>query len=62
MKVEFINATNYANIYALYDESGKPLGEKEVILAGRNAGVNYYSLSHYSRSEIKKLFREAERS
>lgn len=58
MKVELINATNYANIYGLYDDSGKVIGTKEVRLAGRDVGTYYYSWTYkYSRKEVKRLFR-----
>jgi hypothetical protein len=56
MKVELVNQTNYANIFVLYDANNKPLGSKEVVLAGRDAGTHYYTLTSKSRQEIKKLF------
>lgn len=60
MTVELINSTNYANIYGLYDSMGKPIGTKEVILSGRYAGTNYYSLTSKTNAEIKKLFQQVE--
>jgi len=58
MKAELINATNYANIYCLYDSSGKPIGTKEVVIAGRDVGIYYYSLTYrYTVREIKAMFR-----
>lgn len=57
---ELLNATDYANIYGLYDEGGAPIGEIEQILAGRYCGTYYYSLtSRYSRRDIKRLFSES---
>ena len=61
MKIEKINSTNYADIYCLYDETGKPIGTKEVILAGCDVGVYYYSLTSRSRDEIKRLFKKTEK-
>ena len=62
MKIELIKQTEYANIYCLYDESGKPIGTKEAILAGRDAGIHYYSLTSKTRAAVKKLFEQAEQS
>ena len=59
MTIELINQTNYANIYCLYSDNGKPLGTKEVRLAGVDVGTYYYSLSSMTRNTIKKLFKEA---
>lgn len=60
MHVELINTTDYANIYCLYDEYNRPIGTKEVKLAGREAGVTfYYSLTSKTRKEIRRLFAEA---
>jgi tRNA A37 methylthiotransferase MiaB len=60
MKTELINQTNYANIYCLYSDQGKPIGTKEVVIAGRNVGAYYYSLTSKTRAEVKKLFKQAE--
>ena len=58
---ELINQTHYADIYGLYTPAGAPIGTMEVVLAGRNTGTYYYTLSgKYTRSQIKKLFKEAE--
>lgn len=59
MTVEKINSTNYANIYGLYDASGKVIGTMEVTIAGRWAGErNYYTLTgKYSRAQVKQMFR-----
>lgn len=57
MKIEMINQTNYANIYCLYDDNGKPIGTKEVVLAGKDVGEHYYSLTSKSRADVKKLFK-----
>ena len=59
MKIEKINSTNYANIYCLYTDAGKPIGTKEVTIAGRNIGTEYYSLGSMSRKQIKALFIQA---
>lgn len=57
MKIELIGATNYTNIYGLFTNAGKPLGIKEVTLAGRNVGTEYYSLERaLTRKQIKSLF------
>ena len=61
MKIEKINSTNNANIYCLYDETGKPIGTKEVILSGRDAGTHFYSLTSKTRAEVKKLFKITEK-
>lgn len=61
MNVEMINQTNYANIYCLYDENGKPIGTKEVILAGKDVGIYYYSLTSKTRKEVEKLFKAVEK-
>lgn len=59
MTVEKTNATSYANIYGLYDASGKAIGIMEETVAGRWAGErNYYTLTDkYSRAQVKHLFR-----
>jgi len=60
MKVELINMTNYANIYGVYDETGKPIGQVNNILTGRYCGQQVYTLSgKYTRSDIRKIFNEA---
>ena len=60
MTKELINRTDYANIYGLYDESGKPIGTMEQRLAGRDVGTHYYSLSRkYNKRDIRRLFKEA---
>lgn len=58
MKVEQINATDYANIYGVYNESGQPIGTVEVKLAGREAGkVFCYSLTgKYNKRDIRKFW------
>lgn len=60
MTVERINETQYANIYGVYDENGKPIGTVEVVLAGRNAGSSYcYSLvGKYNKRDIRKFYNE----
>ena len=62
MVSELINQTNYANIYGLYDDNGKPIGTKEVKLAGWEAGKTfYYSLvCKYDKQDIRKMFKEVE--
>lgn len=40
MTVERINCTDYANIYGVYDNDGKPIGTVEVKIAGWEAGKN----------------------
>jgi len=59
MTIELINKTNYANIYCLYDKSGKPIGTKEERLAGSDTRTHYYSLTSKTRNEVKALFRQA---
>ena len=50
--IELINMTQYANIYGVYDESGKPIGTVNVILSGRDCGTQVYTLSgKYTRRE-----------
>lgn len=57
---ELINRTNYANIYGLYDQAGRPIGTKEVKLAGRECGTYYYSLTgRYNKRDIARLFKTA---
>lgn len=57
MKVELINQTNYANIYGIYEKSGKPIGTVEVRLAGRDVGTYCYSLvSKYNKSDIRRFY------
>ena len=62
MKIEKINSTNYANIYGLYTDRGTIIGTKEVTIAGRNIGTEYYSLGSMSRKQIKSLFTQLEKS
>ncbi len=60
MTKELINQTNYANIWGLYDDSGKPVGTMEVQIAGRDCGTYCYSLvGKYSKRDIRKMFKEA---
>lgn len=63
MKVELINMTQFANIYGVYDQTGKPIGQVNVILAGRDCGTQVYTLSgKYNRRDIRKFFNEARKS
>ena len=59
MTIKLTNQTHYANMYALYDDNGKVIGTKQVTLAGVNAGTHYASWSHYTKRDIKKLFKQA---
>ena len=63
MKVERINETNYANIYGIYDDSGRPIGTAEVKIAGWEAGKTFcYSLcGKYNKRDIRKFYMEAMR-
>lgn len=62
MTIEKINATNYANIYGIYDKTGKAIGTVEVKLSGRDAGSYAYSLSgKYTRRDIMRMFQEGNR-
>ena len=57
MKVELVNQTDYANIYVIYEKSGKPIGEVEVVLAGRYVGTYCYSLGNkYNRRDIRRFY------
>ena len=57
MKVELINQTNYANIYGIYETSGKPIGTVEVRLAGRDVGTYCYSLcGKYNKRDIRRFY------
>ena len=57
MSVEKIGATNYANIYGIYDETGKAIGTAEIVLAGRYTGNYFYSLSgKHTRKQIERIF------
>ena len=59
MTVERINMTDYANIYGVYDSTGKPIGTVEERLAGRDVGTYCYSLSaKYTKRDIRKAFTE----
>lgn len=59
MKVELINKTNYANIYGIYEGSGRPIGTIECKLAGRDAGTYAYSLTgKYNKRDIKRFYNE----
>ena len=60
MTVERINCTDYANIYGVYDNTGKPIGTVEVKIAGWEAGkVFCYSLTgKYSKRDIRKFYME----
>ena len=60
MTKERINETTYANIYGLYTDSGSIIGTMETVLAGRNVGTYYYSLTpKYTRNQIKAYFKTA---
>lgn len=57
MKVELINRTDYANIYGVYDSTGKLVGTVEVRLAGRDVGTYYDSwCGKYTKRDIRKIF------
>jgi hypothetical protein len=57
MKVELINQTNYANIYGIYEKSGKLIGTVEVRLAGRDVGTYCYSLcGKYNKRDIRRFY------
>lgn len=59
MTVELINQTHYANIYGVYDASGKPIGTVERRIAGRDVGTYCYSLSgKYTKRDIRKIYNE----
>lgn len=60
MKVERINCTDYANIYGVYDSTGKPIGTVEVKIAGWEAGkVFCYSLTgKYNKRDIRRFYFE----
>ena len=59
MLVERINETDFANIYGVYDNSGKVIGQIEEVLAGRYTGTYFYTLSgKYTRNDIKRFFKE----
>ena len=59
MRVKQINATQYANIYGVYDEE-KIIGTVEIKIAGREAGKTFfYSLiGKYNKREIRRFFKE----
>lgn len=60
MTKELINQTDYANIYGIYDETGKAIGTVEVRLAGRDVGTYCYSLTgKYNKRDIRRFFKEA---
>ena len=60
MTVEFLNPTQYANIYGVYDGTGKPVGTVELTIAGRDAGmITCYTLSgRHTRRDIRKAWNE----
>ena len=60
MTVEYLNGTDYARIYGVYDETGKPIGTVEHKIAGREAGKVYcYSLTgKYNKRDIKRFYKE----
>lgn len=63
MKVELVNMTNYANIYGIYDETGKRIGTVENRLAGCDVGTYAYSFSgKYNKRDIKRFWREARKN
>lgn len=61
MTVEKINSTDYANIYGVYDSTGKPIGTVEVKVAGWEAGkVFCYSLTgKYNKRDIRRFYNAA---
>lgn len=57
---ELANMTNYANIYKLYDDQGRAIGTKQVVIAGCNCGVTFQTWDiKYKKSDIRKLFKIA---
>ena len=59
MNIELINQTHTANIYGVYDETGKPIGTIEIKLTGPGAGMHAYTLSgKYTRNDIKRFYRQ----
>lgn len=58
MLVKLVNATNYANIYGLFD-GDRMIGTKQVTVAGVNAGkVQYCTWSKYGLRDIRRMFKE----
>ena len=59
MTVERINATNYANIYGVKDDTGRIVGTIEERLAGRDCGTyaTVWAVG-YTKRDIRKAFRE----
>ena len=59
MRVKQINATQYANIYGVYDEE-KIIGTVEIKIAGRESGKTFfYSLiGKYNKRDIRRFFKE----
>ena len=60
MKIEQINATQYANIYGIYTDAGKVAGTVEVVIAGREAGKTFFYswTNQFTRNDIKKAWRK----
>ena len=59
MEVKLVNQTNYANIYWVFDETGRAVGIVEQRLAGRDCGL--YIRSHsvkYKNSDIRKIWKQ----
>lgn len=64
MKVERINGTDYAEIYGIYENNGKPVGTAELKIAGWEAGKLFvYRLTNkYTTAQLRKIFREGRKN
>lgn len=52
MTVELINQTNTANIYGVYESSGKPIGTVQCTLCGTCQTIAYSLTGKYTRKQI----------
>ena len=62
MTIERISSISNANMYVLYDDNGKPIGQSEHVIGGHNAGKTYYyTLGSIPLAQIKRYFKTAKR-
>lgn len=59
MEVKLVNQTNYANIYWVFDETGKVVGTVEQRLAGRDCRTYCKTWSgKYTSIDIRKIWNQ----
>lgn len=64
MITRYINGSDYANIYGVFDDSGKQIGTVEICIAGINAGKKRFTswAGKYNGNDIRRFYNSAMKS